>query len=84
MELTKEDKAELKKIYNSKSFKILLKAFNNKKLSLLNDFYNADLWLEQTRIDLNSTQNHIKWMESIINIIKSSSNEKVETIKSLR
>lgn len=84
MKLTKEDRADLKKLYDSRGFKILLKIFEEKKTDLLNKFYTADLWQEKTRLDLNATQNHIKWMEEIIKTVKWNSQEKIETIKSLR
>lgn len=84
MKLSKEEKDYLKQLVKSKWFEVLEKIYEEKKISLLNNFMSADLWNEQTRYEIYWTQNFVKGMKEILLLANSNTVEKVSKIESLR
>lgn len=70
MQLTKEQKADLKSLTEHRGFKILEALVEDKRQSLYKSFETLPLWDKQTLEWLTGTQNYLKGMNYLINTAK--------------
>lgn len=83
MELTKEDKSNLKSLLEHRWFAVFEKMFKDEEYKLLSKFKKLNLWDEKTATELYWVQNYVAWMEHLINTAKGKSQE-VKKQKSLQ
>lgn len=84
MNLTKEEKADLKSLTEHRGFKLLEKIYEDKRAKLFTKFETVNLWEGVNMAELAQAQNFNSWMKSIINTAKWLTAEKVDKVESLR
>ena len=84
MNLSKEQKSDLRSLTEHRGFRLLEEILEGKKASLLNEFMTADLWQESTRQRLFGVQNYVWGMESLLKTAKWLTVKKVDRVESLR
>lgn len=78
MELTKEQKEDLKALKNHRWFKIMLDLAKEMEIKVLSTFKNVDLTNQSTLAKLWKNQNYLKWIEDFINVINTQDNKIVK------
>ena len=84
MQLTKEEKADLKQLVEHRGFKIIKKIYEGKRADLFSKFEDVNLWADVNMSSLAQAQNYNKWMKSVIEIAEWLTEEKTSQIESLR
>lgn len=84
MQLTKEEKADLKSLLDHRGFKIIRKLYEEKRAELFSKFEDINLWADVNMASLAQAQNYNKWMKSIIETAEWLTAEKTSKIESLR
>ena len=84
MNLSKDQKADLKSLVEHRGFKLLEKIYEEKRSNLFTKFENVNLWENVNMAELAQAQNFNKWMKSIIETAKWLTVQKVDRVESLR
>lgn len=75
MELTKQQKEDLKSLTEHRGFKILEELLQDKRLSLYQSFETVALWDTKVLETLSGTQNFVKGMKYLIDTAKAKTQE---------
>lgn len=75
MQLTKEQKQDLKLLVEHRGFKVLEQIAKEEEYNLLSKFKKANLGTKDIAIELSNAQNKLLWMETIINTAKGKSQD---------
>lgn len=78
MQLTKEQKSDLKSLTQHRGFKILEEIVEEKRQSLFWEFENLPLWDLKVMERLWQTQNFNKWMKYLIDTAKDHTKETIK------
>ena len=84
MNLTKDEKADLKSLVEHRGFKLLEKIYEEKRANLFTKFETVNLWEGVNMAELAQAQNFNNWMKSLLSTAKWLTAEKVDKIESLR
>ncbi len=78
MKLNQDQKDELKRLVESKWFKILEDLVDEMRLNLYSQLDEAPMWEKETQMQITLTQNQLKWARYLISQAKSHKNSIVK------